>query len=457
MKKRKFDFDLIILGSGAGGAAAANIAAKNGLKVAIVENNIFGGESPNFCDIPKKTLLETTHILANAKYASKFGIRSNTIGYSFASMMRWKDSVIKRTGAHDNIDFYKNLGIETIRGKARFISPNEISVNHKHISSSKFIVATGSHFSVPDIANIKNVAYYTPNTVLNIQRPPKSIFIVGGSSEAVEIAQIFAVLGTKVYISEVSARLLPSEDEEVGITIENIMVEQMKVFVLPQTRVVSVEREGILKKVVFQRGGVEKFVRVDEIIIAGNRQPNTDIGLENAGVEYTDEGIVVNNFLQTSVKHIFATGSVLESRPDTTEALIQSRIAVHNILKPRNKLSPEVSAVPNTISTMPEIARVGLTEDDCIKRDLQIKTSIAPLSLIARSNIDYFSHGFVKLICDKHNRVIGGSIVAPEASSLIQEIALAVKYNLTASDLAETPHAFLSWSEAIRVAAHKIK
>jgi pyruvate/2-oxoglutarate dehydrogenase complex dihydrolipoamide dehydrogenase (E3) component len=260
-----------------------------------------------------------------------------------------------------------------------------------------------------------------------------------------------------VYVSEVSARLLPKEDEEVGITIENFMVEEMKIFVLPQTRVVAVEKEGFHKKVIFQRGGVEKFVKVDEIMIAGERTPNTDIGLENANVEYSDEGIAVNNFLQTSAKHIFAAGSVLGAKYNTTEALLQSRIAAHNVSKPRTKISPDYSAIPRTISTFPEIASVGLTEDDCIKRDLRIKTAIAPLSVIARSNTENFQNGFVKLICDPKGKILGGSIVAPEATTAIHEIALAIKFSLSAHDLAELPHAFQSWSEAIRVCANRIK
>ena len=370
--------------------------------------------------------------------------------------MSWKDLAIERTGAHDNADFYKKSGIATFRGEARFITPHEISVNGEHISAQKFLIATGSEFEIPEIANLKNIKFYTPRTILNIPKPPKSIFIIGGNVEAIEIAQILAILGTKVYISEISARLLPREDEEVGITIENIMVENMKIFVLPQTRVVAVEKDGMGKKVIFQRGGSEKFVRVEEILVAGNRIPNTDIGLENANVDFSKEGIAVNDFLQTTSKHIFAAGSVLDAKFSTTESLLQSKIVANNILKPRGKISPDYQAIPRTISTIPEIASVGLTEDDCIKRDLNIKTAIAPLNLIARSNTEDFRMGFVKLICDRRGKILGGSIVGPEASSAIHEIALAIKFDLFAQDLAELPHAFQSWNEAIRVCASRI-
>lgn len=457
MKKHKFDFDLIVIGSGAGGSAAANIAAKNDLKVAIIEEDIFGGESPNYGDIPLKALMHAAHIYSDARKSAKFGIRSNTLGYSFPALMHWKNAAIKRTGAHDNLNFYLKSGIQTFRGTARFLTPNEISVNRQHISAENFIIATGSKLELPDIKNIENINYFTPRTILDLHRPPKSIFIIGGGSEGVEIAQLLSAFGTKVFISEVSARLLPKEDEEAGLAIENILVEDMKVFVLPQTRVVAVEKDGLGKRVIFQRGGSEKSVKVDEILIAGNRSAATDIGLENANVEYTKEGISTNEFLQTSAKHIFAAGDVLGKNSTTGEALLESRICAHNILKPRAKVSPNYTAIPRVIFTWPEVASVGMTEDDCMRRDLQFKTSLAPLNMIARSNPADFKDGFVKLICDKKSRVIGASIVAPEASSMIHELGLAIKYDLHASDLADLPHAFLSWNEAIRVAANRIK
>ncbi|MFZ1706238.1 MAG: NAD(P)/FAD-dependent oxidoreductase [Candidatus Nanogingivalis sp.] len=457
MKKTKFDFDLIVLGSGAGGSAAANIAAKNGLKVAIVEKDIFGGESPNYGDIPIKTLLHAANAYAGARRAARYGIRSNTLGYNFPTIAAWKKLVVKRTGAHDNQKFYEASGIKTYRGNARFITPNEISVNRQHISAEKFIIATGSELSLPDISNIQNVNYHTTRTILDITRPPKSIFIVGGGAEAIEISQLLAIFGTKVYISEVSSRLLPQEDEEVGLAIENILVEEMKIFVLPQTRVVAVEKDGLGKKVIFQRGGVEKFIKVDEILIAGNKKPATDIGLENALVDYTDSGITVNEFLQTSAKHIYAAGSVTGNQFTTGDILLQSRICAHNIIKTRSRISPNYTSSPRVIFTWPEVASVGLTEDDCIKRDLQFKTSIATLNLVARSNTDDFNNGFVKLICDKRGKILGASVVSPEATSIIHELGLAIKYDLYASDLADLPHAFLSWNEAIRVATNRIR
>jgi len=183
--------------------------------------------------------------------------------------------------------------------------------------------------------------------------------------------------------------------------------------------------------------------------------PNIDLGLENASVAYTPKGIEVNEQLQTSVKHIYAAGDVLGRDSHTHTALLESRIAAHNMFE-RTKATPDYTATPNVIFTFPEIARVGLSEDDCRRRDLAVNKAIAPLSIIARSNTADFRDGFVKLITDKKGVVLGGTVVAPSAAELIHEIGVAVKLGLTAKQLADLPHAFLSWSEAIRVAAQKL-
>ena len=186
------------------------------------------------------------------------------------------------------------------------------------------------------------------------------------------------------------------------------------------------------------------------------RVPTVDLGLENASVDYTPKGIEVNEYLQTSARHIFAAGDVLGHGSPTHTALLESRVAANNILHPKSRVSPDYTATPQLTFTYPGVASVGLSEDDCIKRDLRINKAVAPLNIIARSNTSDFRDGFVKIIADKKGVILGATIVAPHAAELIHELALAVKHQLTAADIASTPHAFLSWSEAIRVAAAKL-
>lgn len=454
-KKYEFDYDLIVIGSGAGGSAAATIASREGKRVAIIESNTFGGVSPNFGDVPTKALLHAANLYDEAKHGSRFGLRSSTLGYNYPSLRSWKELAVKRTGAGGNRRYYENRGISVFSGLAHFISPNEISVNRRHLSAEKFLIATGCKWVVPKIPGIDTVKYLTPHTILETIRPPKSLLIIGGDNVAIEIAQLMATFGTKVHIVEESETLLPRYDAEASELIERLMREQKGMTILTQTKVVSVNKEGLGKRVIVSRGGAEKSIRVDEVLVAYERSPIVDIGLENAGVEYTSKGIKVNDHLQTSVKHIYAAGGTLGRNSPTHAAIMESQIAANNILR-RNKLIPDYSAMPEITFTNPGIATAGLSEKACLKKQLPINKSVAPISIITRSNTSDFRDGFVKIITDKKGVIIGATVVAPHAAEIIHELVLAIHSKLTAEDVASAPHAFLSWSEAVRVAAAKL-
>lgn len=454
-QKHSFDYDLIVIGSGAGGSAAATLAARADKRVAIIEQDTFGGDSPNWSDIPTQALLHTARVFDEARNGSKLGLRTATLGYNYPSIRNWKELVVQRTGASNNRKFFENQGIDAFQGTAHFLTPHEITVNRRHLSAAFFVVASGSSWVSPNVPGLSELPYYTPRTILEALRPPKSLFIIGGGHDGVEIAQLMATFGTKVYIAEKAGRLLPNEDAEVGETLERVLTEQKGVTVLTHSRVLSVAKEGLGAKIIISRGGAEKLVRVEEILVATGRKPNVDFGLENASIAYTPKGIEVNEFLQTSTKHIFAAGDVLGQESTTHAALMEGRIAAHNLLE-RTKITPDYTALPRIIFTTPEIAQVGLTEDDCRRRDKAINKALVPLSMIARSNTADVRDGFVKLITDKKGVVLGGTVMAPHAGEIIHEIGLAVKWQLTAAQLANTPHAFLSWSEAIRAAAQKL-
>lgn len=455
-KKSPFDYDLIVIGSGAGGSAAATIAAREGKHVAIVEADTFGGDSPNWSDVPMKALLHAAHLYDEARHGARFGLRSGTLGYNFPSLRAWKDLAVKRTGAGGNRRYYENQGIATYHGAAHFLSPNEISVNRRHLSAASFLVATGSHWVAPNIQGLSDLTHFTPRTILDVTRPPKSLYIIGAGTIGVEIAQLMAIFGTKVYLAEIASRILPQEDEEVSLQLEQILREQKGVTALTQTRTLMVVKDGLGKRVTFSRGGIEKSIHVDDILIATGRTPTVDLGLENASVQYTPKGIGTDAFLQTTARHIFAAGDVLGRNGHAHTALLESRVAAHNLLHPKSRISPDYTATSRLTFTYPGIASVGLSEDDCLKRDLSIKKAVAPLTIIARSNTSDFRDGFVKIITDKKSIIIGATVVAPHAAEIIHELALAVKWQMTAEQLAGTPHAFLSWSEAVRVAAAKL-
>ncbi len=450
-----FDYDLIIIGSGAAGSTAALTAAKEGKSIALLESGIFGGESPNWGDVPMKALLHAANLYEEARLGTRFGIRSSMLSYNYPSMQQWKDKAISRTGAADNRQYYEKMGIDTFHGIAHFMSPHEISVNRKHLTAAHFLIATGSHFAIPDIYGIDAVTYHTPKTILSLPRVPRSLFIVGSNSEAIEYAQLFSTLGTKVYIAERSVRLMPEEDQEVGDMIERYLHTTKGVTCLTQTQIASLEPKGLGVRISYSRANTLKAVQVDEVLVVTNRTPTTDLGLENASVTHSPAGVEVNDRLQTSANHIYAAGNVLGDYAPTHVAMMQGRIVINNLYhKPTSQ--PDTSMIPRITYTYPGIASVGLSENDCIKRDLPINQSVAPLTMIARSNTSDFSEGFVKIIADKKGLLLGATVVAPHAGEIIHELALAIHHGMAASDIASMPHAFLSWSEAVRVAASKL-
>lgn len=454
-QKPTFDYDIIVIGSGAGGSPAASIAARAGKSVAIVEKEEFGGESPNWGEIPLGSMLHAAHIYDEAKQSAKFGLRTATIGYNYPSLLSWRDTVIKRTGAAGNRRYYEKQDISAFNGTAHFLSPNEISVNRRHLSARKFLIATGSNWQAPEIPGIEETPYYTPKNVLTLTRPPKSIFIIGSSSAATEIASLLSIFGTKVYLSDAATRILPEYDSEVSDLLSVQLQRERGMTLLPQTKVIAIHKEGLQKRVTYLAAGNERSVKVDELLIADDRTPMTDLGLENAGVEYNHLGITADENLQTTARHIFAAGSCVHLIAPTHDILMYSRTAAYNLLhtKPR----PIEKHIPLQITyTFPSIARVGLSEDDCLRRDLKTKISIAPLTLASRSNITDQRIGFVKLIANYRRQLIGATIVSPHASEMIHELALAIKHELSIEDIYNTPHDFTSWSETIRVAAGKL-
>lgn len=454
-QKPTFDYDIIIIGSGAGSSPAASIAARAGKRVAIIEKGEFGGESPNWGEVPLGSLLHAAHVYSTAKESASLGLRTSTVGYNYPSLLAWRDTVIRRTGAAGNRRYYEKQNISAFSGAAHFLSPHEISVNRRHLSARKFLIATGSEWRIPDIPGISETPYQTPKTILSLTRPPKSLFVIGSGSTAIELAYLLATFGTKVYLSDPASRILPEYDADVADLLSAQLQKQRGMTILPQTKVVAVQKEGLHKRITCVRNGTERSVKVDELLIAHDRLPATDLGLENAGVAYTVHGITVDQHLQTSARHIFAAGACIQPGSATHDILAHSRVAAYNLL--HAKFSSIETHVPLSVTrTFPEIARVGLSEDDCTRRDLRTNSATAPLTLAPRSNVTDQRAGFIKLITDKKGVLLGGTVVAPHAGELIHELALAVRHQLTVRDLLVTPHEFSSWSEAIRIAASKL-
>lgn len=455
MARKQYDFDLIVLGSGGGGSVAAHIAVDAGKRVAVVEPNEMGGECPNWGCVPTKSLLHAAHIYDAAKHAGAFGIRASTLSYNYPSIKAWKDLAVYRTGTSQGEKLYESEGIKVLSGAGHFIDPHTISVNRRHYTAEHILIATGTRNFIPPVEGLEKLGYLTFKEAINLTRPPKSLFIIGGGAIGCEFAELFSIFGTKVHIADVTPRLLMKEDEEAGELLREIFETKRGMTVLTNTKVMKVAKEGLAKRVTYQQGAHQHSVKVDEILVASGKLANVDIGLENAGVEYTPKNIVTNRYMQTSAPHIFAAGDVTGPYQFTHTAIYQSRIAANNILH-KHKIAADYRAVPRCVFVTPEIASVGMSEDECIRHDLRIKKAIAPISIIGRANTSNIDQGFVKVIANEKGVLLGATIAAPRAGEMIHELTLAIQHSMSAAQVAGLIHAFPTWSEGVRIACNKL-
>src|SRR5215213_4215519 len=222
MAKQTYDFDLIVIGSGAAGSVAADIVARAGKRVAMLEGDTYGGECPNWGCIPTKSLLYAASIYHAARGAQNFGIRGTSVGYNYPSLKAWKDKTVERTGASKTKSYYEGKGITVLHGYAHFIGPHEITINRRHLSAEQFLIATGSHVAVPAIDGLDKAGFITMREAVDLSRPPKSLFIIGAGMAGCEFAELFSVFGSKIYLADITPRVLPKEDTEVSSVVEDI-------------------------------------------------------------------------------------------------------------------------------------------------------------------------------------------------------------------------------------------
>lgn len=456
MAKQTYDFDLIVIGSGGGGSVAAHIAASAGKRVAIAETNGMGGDCAVSSCIPTSALLHAAAVYDSAKNSQHVGIRSAGLSYNYPSIKAWKDAAVRRTGTAEEKRLYESQGVKVLAGTANFVDAHTVVVNRHHYSAQNFIVATGSSSHIPPIEGLDETGYITYKEAVNLTRPPKSIFIVGAGKTGCEFAELFATFGSKIYLSDIAPRPLMSEDEEVGELLRERFENERGIEVLTNTKVIRVAKDILTKRVYIQQSnGETTSIKVDEIMVATGKRANVALGLEQAGIHFTPSGITVNSHMQTSAPHIYAAGDVVGPYLYAHAAIYQSRIAVNNLLH-KQKIAADYRAVPRCVYLTPEIASVGLSERECVKRDMRIKKALAPLSIIARSNTADARSGFVKIITSSDYKLLGATIISPRAGEMIHELTLAIQHGMTAIDIANTLHAFPTWSEAVRIACAKV-
>lgn len=450
----RFDYQYVVIGSGAAGSAAALMAAGLGAHTAIVETDRWGGTTLNYRDIPYAAALGFAQRYAEAVAGSRFGMSSANLRFNYPTVLNWQAAAVRRAGG-GNRKVFENAGIDCYHGFAQFISSHEIAVGDKQISSEKFLIATGTNVGINGITGIDTVSCWSPNTALRMAKLPRVMMVIGGGSTGCEIAEYFAALGVEVLIAEAQDRILPREDPEASEVIEKHLKDRFGVKVLTDSRVVALQRDNEGQQVIFVRGSQEKSVRVEAIVLATTTEPSTDIGLENAGVKYSYRGIQVDQNLRTTNRHIWAAGDVIGGESSTEKATYEGKLAALNAISNAGNIVNYTGFIRMT-DTLPKVAKVGLNEIECAQLKEKQKSALVPLEAISAANTNDFRAGFVKLTINAKSQVLGATVVSPDADLVIQEIALALRAGMQASELAGTPHVATGWAEAVRMAAREL-
>lgn len=455
MLRNKYDYDIFILGGGSAGIRAALTLAAAGKRVGLAEPAEFGGYEILEGYAERAPLVQAAGFYANVKTATAIGIRGGSVGYNYPTLRQWSHDSTEQARRHDHIKAQlETAGVSLYPEAARFIGPHEVALGRQHVSSTHFLIATGSVVTVPStISGLTSVPYLTPKTAADLLKPPKSVFIIGGGKTGVEFAGLFSTFGSTVYIAEIAPRLLPEEDLEAGEAVKREL-EARGSEVLSSTRVTSVSKEGLLHRVTYLRGDVEHVIKVEHILLAGGRAPYLDLGLDNAEVEHSPLGIAVTPSLQTSARHIYAAGSVTGNVRGPEGATLEAEQAALNILR-RDKTTVSYAGLPTVIYGQPNVARVGVNEGEALRKDIPINAATVELSetVFGRANR---ATGLVKLIADRKGALIGAVIVGPGAADAINTLALAIETGITIEKLSQLPLAYGSLGEAITKAARAL-
>ncbi|KMP11053.1 pyridine nucleotide-disulfide oxidoreductase [Candidatus Nitromaritima sp. SCGC AAA799-C22] len=453
----KYDYNIVVIGAGSAGLVSAYIASAVKAKVALIEKHKMGGDCLNTGCVPSKALIRSTKILSYIKRHREFGLKSASAEFDFAEVMERVQAVIKKVEPHDSIERYSALGVDCITGSAKIVSPHEIRVNGKTLTTKNIIVATGARPAVPPIPGLDRVDYLTTDNLWDLRELPQRLVIAGGGPIGCELAQCFARLGSRVTQVEMMPDILIREDEEIcrGIR-ERFVAEGVDVRINTKCKEIVVENGK--QFMVCEKDGQEQRIEFDKVLIAVGRAANAKgFGLEEIGVELGPRGtVVVDGYLRTPAhKNIYACGDVAGPYQFTHTAAHQAwYCAVNALFSPFKKFRVDYRVIPWCTFTDPEVARVGLNEKDAKEQGIPYEVARYGIDDLDRAIADGEDHGMIKVLTEPgKDRVLGVTIMGYHAGDLITEYVAAMKHGFGLNKILGTIHIYPTMGEANKFAA----
>ncbi|WP_246943181.1 dihydrolipoyl dehydrogenase family protein [Bacillus pinisoli] len=446
-------YDLIVIGGGAGGLTVAAGAASLGAKVALIDKEEqLGGDCLHYGCIPSKALIETAKIVHDTHKATQLGLKVEG-SVNMEQVKQRTMAAIQLIQKHDSVDRFQQLGIDVYRGKGSFKSSQEVRVSDGHVLHGKrVVISTGSRPFIPPIKGLKEAGFITNESIFNLDYVPKNLLVVGGGPIGLELAQAMARLGSNVTVVERSSDILLREDYEIRKTARHLLSKEMtiltnsnveKVEVIEQEKIVTVHRE---------KEHIE--LKVDEILVAVGRVPNSDsLELQNANINSDDRGFIkVNNYLQTNIPSIYAIGDVVGTMPFTHVAGMEGKLIVQNaVLGLKRKANYE--SIPWNTYTAPEIFHLGLTEEEAKSKKISYKVFKVDLNDVDRFVSDHDMSGFVKILTDQKGFIIGAHAIGKGAGDWMQEVVLAKQFRRKLRDISQVIHPYPNHAAAVQRAA----
>lgn len=458
-------YDLVILGAGSTAFAAALRAAELGKRVLLTEERIVGGTCANRGCLPSKHLIEAARLLHDARHPRYPGIGACQPDVTFAALIPRKDQLVEDYRQSKYIKVAAALGIEIAEGHGSFVSAHEVQVGNRIVRGERFIIATGSRPTIPDIEGLNATPYLTSDLLsageaMELAEAPASLVILGGGYIALELGQMFARFGVAVTLIEPGPRLLWRETEpEVGLAIQGILRDEgITILTRAQVQQVRATTDGVA--VALTSRSATHDLRAARLLVAAGRRPNSDqIGLDRAGVRTSADGsVIVDAYLRTSAPHVWAAGDVIgyevASQQATPVGARDGAIAAHNALTDEAPRQVDHRVIPRAIFTDPQIAMVGLTDAQAKKQGRRCWCNTVPLEYVPRASATLDTRGLVKLVADAETReLLGASMVGANAAEVIHEAAIALRFHATLDDLIDQLHIYPTMAEALRIAA----